>query len=184
MNAKIVLSLAIGTALGAAAGYFVGHFLAKKKYKKQLEESQDAMMKIAKNYEDKYNEFNTYKEAVNDLNYNHAETEKPKNEEKDRKMDGVKLNDSIYILHPDAYYYDDKYPHEDLVYYEEDEILADGAGQVVDIDDTVTIDGLKNIGFYEEDAVHVLNKKSGVAYNVVRSSDHYTDIPPEWGYDG
>lgn len=171
--------------VGLIFGFVFGSIRTKRKYEAQVQSDQEAMLELAKSYEKKEEQFKTFRDTVDDLGYSdHAEEPVPERvKSTERKMDGVKVNGKIYILHPDAYYYDDKYPHEDLVYYEEDDILADGAGQPVEIDDTVTYDALRNIGMYEEDAVHVLNKEQGVAYNVVRSSDHYTDIPQEWGYD-
>ena len=171
--------------IGVIFGFILGSIKTKRKYEAQAQSDQEAMLELAKNYEKKEEQFKAFRDTVEDLGYSdHAEEPVPEKRSKtERKMDGVKVNEKIYILHPDAYYYDNKYPHEDLVYYEEDEILADGAGQPVDIDDTVTYDALRNIGRYEEDAVYVLNKEQGVAYNVVRSSDHYSDIPQEWDYD-
>ena len=181
---SVIASCGVSGAVGVIFGFIFGSIRTKRKYERQVQSDQEAMLELARSYEKKEEQFNVFRDKVEDLGYSdHAEPPKPERKETERKMDGVKVNGKIYILHPDAYYYDDKYPHEDLVYYEEDDILADGAGEPVEIEDTVTYDALKNIGIYEEDAVYVLNKETGVAYNVVRSSDHFSDIPREWGYD-
>lgn len=171
---KQLLMFLSGVCTGATSGILVLWRHLKNKSDREIEEARESLYQLMKQEVDKgvekvfqeseeqsEEEVKEYREVVN--NYIPPSQSKPS------------PVSYVYTITPDDYYYDREHDKEELVYYEEENVLADGDDAAIDISETVTYECLTHMGEYEEDAVYIRNENTGTDYCVTRTTEHYVN---------
>lgn len=120
-----------------------------------------------------------YKEKVSDLDYGNVESESMPVHKMPRTPTPYS---DIYTITPDDYYYDRENEKEELIYYEEENVLADGDDAEVNIEESITTENLLKFGEYEEDVLYVRNERLSIDFCVTRTTEHYVN-PGEYEPD-
>lgn len=196
MNNNILYSSLIFVA-GAAIGGFLGWKLTQKKYSELAQSEIDSVKEkftiprkdmVKKSREEKSE--NVSKKALNKpslteytkqiktsgyVNYSKEDTSEEKKsgrypweESKDEKP---------YVISPEEFAdgidENDDYEQISLTFYA-DGILADESDEIIDADEVVG-DALDHMGEYEDDAVHVCNKKLKTFYEILADERSYKE---------
>lgn len=147
---------------------------SKLEVKECLEEEEKVTPTILSTNEhlDKGN-INDYVSLVNRTRYAH--TSVPKKE--DHSIEAP------YVISPEEFGEMDGYTKISLTYFEEDDILSDENGVIIDDPDEIVGDALNHFGEYEEDSVFVRSDPKRCDYEVLKDLRSYAEfrstLPPK-----
>lgn len=114
-----------------------------------------------------------YKQKVEECGYSYDEEDEDEDDEEESKT----TYDAPYVIPPEDLGEYEDYEVIELMYYEEDGILADDCDEIVDdVEGTVGWAALKSFGEYEDDAVHVRNDMRRCDYEILRNDGAYRDV--------
>jgi len=195
MNNNILYSSLIFVA-GAAIGGFLGWKLTQKKYSDLAQEEIDSVKEkftipkkeiVKKSREE--NSENVSKKALNkpslmeytkqikSSGYVNYSKEEPPKEKKSGKYPWDSTEDRPYVISPEEFAdgidENDDYEQISLTFYA-DGILADEEDEIINADEVVG-DALDHMGEYEDDAVHVCNKKLKTFYEILADERSYKE---------
>ena len=88
----------------------------------------------------------------------------------------VSSNKDIYVISPDEFGEIEEYSKISLTYYENNDILADEQGVVIDNVEDVIGDGLEHFGEFEDDSVYIRNDARHSDYEILKDSDDFNDF--------
>lgn len=177
MKMKPVIYFVSGLASGAVTAFLAIRKHYKKQAEKEAQEARDAIMKAIDDTTEKtMRQYRQYHDIISEQEYHAPEEEITRVNDEGKPVAGRYpwgTSNQIYTIDPDEYYYDREHEKEELIYYEEEDILADGDDVVQDIESTVTAHNLTYFGQYEEGVLYVRNNNTGMDYCITKSSDHF-----------
>lgn len=93
------------------------------------------------------------------------------------------IGETPYVISPDEFGEIEEYTKVSLSYFEEDDILSDELGEVVDDVEEIVGDALDHFGDYEEDSVFVRSDAKRCDYEILKvlgsfSEFHKKNFPP------
>ena len=140
----------------------------------QSEEDETAATILSKNEHQDKGDINDYVRLVNRTKY--ARTSVPQKEDH-----GI---EAPYVISPDEFGEMDGYTQISLTYFEEDDILSDENGIVIDDPDEIVGDALNHFGEYdEEDSVFVRSDPKRCDYEILKDLRSYAEfrstLPPK-----
>lgn len=169
---KNIIIFSSGVAVGVIATYKYFEVKSEKRINDEVQEIRD-YYKESETHDTRYRdrikeEVEIYKEAVRD--YTSYTTSKPVKKKEEKEL-------LPYIIEPDSFGEEEDYEQIYLTWYAGDNHLADDMDELIDdIDGTVGIDNLKEIGKYEDDILHIKNDKLKCYYEICKSLDSYHDL--------
>ena len=167
---------------GVVIGSVVTHELVKTKYEKiandEINEIREYYSKIASHDSEEETDesfddgtMTDYTKMANNYSNN---SEKP--DLKTLAKEVEEDEDGPHIIEPDEYGSFEDYFTVNLTLYADGKLADDMDELVEDIEGTVGVENLKQIGKYEEDALHVRNDELKTDFEILRVLDKYYDL--------
>lgn len=170
---KNIIIFSSGVVVGVLATYKYFEVKSEKRINDEVQEIRD-YYKESETHDTRYRDRikeevdEDYKEAVRD--YTSYATSKPVKKKEEKEL-------LPYIIEPDSFGEEEDYEQIYLTWYAGDNHLADDMDELIDdIDGTVGIDNLKEIGKYEDDILHIRNDELKCYYEICKSLDKYHDL--------
>lgn len=173
---------------GVVVGSVVTHELVKTKYEKiandEINEIREYYSKTASHDSDDSEEeteesfdedtMTDYTKMANNYSNN---SEKPDLKTLAKEVEEEEgAEDGPHIIEPDEYGSFEDYFTVNLTLYADGKLADDMDELVEDIEGTVGVENLKQIGKYEEDALHVRNDELKTDFEILRVLDKYYDL--------
>lgn len=109
-------------------------------------------------------------------NYRSSDDERKNNEEGDMgDEDEVPYVNGPYVISPDDFNNNPPGFNAQALDYFADDVLADGWGVILDIDETIGEDAVNHFGEYVDDIVYVRNERTELDYEVTRDPRTYEE---------
>lgn len=185
------LSTTIAYLLGVATGFAVATTIVKKKCMeiadKEIASVKEAFSKETHIYVTPREEAKkedipeSYEKEVKKHGY--AAHYKSLNELKEATEGGDDDMDEPYIISPNDFGELPDYECVNLIYYQEDGVIATESDEIIDSpDDVIGLDSLKQFGDYTTDSIFVRNDKLKCDYEILRDSGSFEEMMSQKPY--
>lgn len=173
---KRIVIFSSGVAVGVIATYKYFEVKSEKRINDEVQEIRDYYKESHKSENESEmrdediikEEVEDYKEAVRD--YTSYTISRPVKKKEEKEL-------LPYIIEPDSFGEEEDYEQIYLTWYAGDNHLADDMDELIDdVDGTVGINNIKEIGKYEDDILHIKNDKLKCYYEICKSLDSYHDL--------
>lgn len=179
---KIILSGAVGLVVGGAVGFIFGKTVAGKKFDEELEATRRYYK--GKSEKKEKNAVAEVKEAAEPVKpmpvTSKTSIDFTNNKSKSHdisKYTKTKESFAPYPITPEDWDKNEKvYNKEWLIYYEDDDVLADNDDRIWGIAENIGRDNLENhMGEFEEETLYVCNDRIGTLFCVSWTKDSYEE---------